>query len=137
MLVNSFDKSTSWKNILRMTANRGAIVVLALCHEPIQLPAMELVHREIKVAGSFQGSRKDVKDMLAFVEQHKIRPWVVKVPFDQINDGVELMKKATARYSIVLEAGGQDSSSAMKDAVQESLAAAAKAQIREISTTLE
>ncbi|KAK3814973.1 MAG: chaperonin 10-like protein [Benniella sp.] len=138
LLVNSFDKSTSWENIVKMTANRGAIVVLALCNEPIQLPTMELVHREIKVAGSFQGSRKDVKDMLAFVEQHKIHPWIVKVPFDQINDGIALMKKATARYSIVLEAGGQDPSLAKKkDPVEESLAAAAKAQIREIPTSLE
>ncbi|KAF9945405.1 hypothetical protein BGZ65_010781 [Modicella reniformis] len=91
-----------------MVANRGAVIVLALSKEPMPIPTMELVHREIKVAGSFQGSRKDVKDMLAFVEQYKIQPWLVKVQFDQINEAIELMKKGTARYSIVLEAGSQE-----------------------------
>ncbi|KAG0207321.1 hypothetical protein BGX33_006902 [Mortierella sp. NVP41] len=104
LLVNSFGKSTEWEDIFSLVANHGTIVILALTKAPVQVPTMELVHRDIKVVSSFQGGRKDVKDMLAFSVEHKIRPWTVKVPFDKINDAIELQKQKTARYCIVLEA---------------------------------
>lgn len=65
---------------------------------------MILVHRDLKIVSSFQGGRKDIKDMLEFTAKHEVHPWIVKVPFDKINDALELQKKNSARYCIVLEA---------------------------------
>ncbi|KAI1316849.1 hypothetical protein EDD11_009427 [Mortierella claussenii] len=108
LLVNSFDHSTNWHDILALVANRGIIVVLALSKDPVSIPTMELIHRELKLIGSFQGGRKDVNDMLAFAAQHKIHPWLVKFPFDSINEAVELKVKGQARYAVVLEGMGQE-----------------------------
>ncbi|KAG0277174.1 hypothetical protein BGZ95_006366 [Linnemannia exigua] len=90
LLINSFDKSTNWEDILSL--------------DPIQIPTMPFVHRDLKIVSSFQGGRKDVKEMLAFSAKHNIRPWIVKTPFDKINDAMELQRQKTARYCIVLEA---------------------------------
>jgi len=104
LLVNSFDKSTNWEDVLSLVSNHGCIVMLALPKDPIQIPAMYFVIRDLKMVSSFQGGRKEIKDMLAFSVKHNIRPWIVKAPFDKINDAIELQKQKTARYCIVLEA---------------------------------
>ncbi|KAG0379416.1 hypothetical protein BGX24_000505 [Mortierella sp. AD032] len=103
LLVNSFDKSTNWEDILSLVSNHGCIVMLALPKDPIQIPATHFVLRDLKMVSSFQGGRKETKDMLAFSAKHNIRPWIVKAPFDKINDAMELQKQKTARYCIVLE----------------------------------
>jgi D-arabinose 1-dehydrogenase-like Zn-dependent alcohol dehydrogenase len=87
-----------------LVSNHGTIVILTLTKEPIRIPTMPFVHRDIKIVSSFQGGRKDVKEMLAFTAKHEIHPWIVKVAFDKINDAIELKKQRTARYCIVLEA---------------------------------
>jgi len=104
LLVNSFGKSTDWGDILSLVSNHGTVVVLGLSKDPINIPTMPFVHRDLKIVSSFQGGRKDFKDMLAFAVKHNIRPWIVKKPFDKINDAIELQKQNTARYCIVLEA---------------------------------
>jgi len=104
LLVNSFDESTKWEDVLSLVSNHGTIVILALSKDPICIPTMPFVHRDIKIVSSFQGGRKDVKEMLEFTAKHEVHPWIVKVPFDKINDAIELQKKKTARYCIVLEA---------------------------------
>ncbi|KAF9906413.1 hypothetical protein EC991_000660 [Linnemannia zychae] len=104
LLVNSFDKSTKWEDVFSLVSNHGCVVILGLSKDPIQIPTMSFVHRDIKMVSSFQGGRKDVQEMLAFSVKHNIRPWIVKVPFDRINDAMELQKKMTARFCIVLEA---------------------------------
>lgn len=104
LLVNSFDESTRWEDVLSLVSNHGTVVILALSKELIRIPTMAFVHRDIKIASSFQGGRKDVKEMLAFTAKHEVHPWIVKVPFDKINDAIELQKQKTARYCVVLEA---------------------------------
>ncbi|KAG0208710.1 hypothetical protein BGX28_000408 [Mortierella sp. GBA30] len=48
LLVNSFDESTKWDELLCLVANRGTIVVLALSKDLIIIPTMTLIHREFK-----------------------------------------------------------------------------------------
>ncbi|KAG0045037.1 hypothetical protein BGZ89_005783 [Linnemannia elongata] len=104
LLVNSFNESTKWEDVLSLVSNHGTVVILALSKVPISIPTMILVHRDLKIVSSFQGGRKDIKDMLEFTAKHEVHPWIVKVPFDKINDALELQKKNSARYCIVLEA---------------------------------
>ncbi|KAF9157078.1 hypothetical protein BG015_004154 [Linnemannia schmuckeri] len=104
LLVNSFDESTKWEDVLSLVSNHGTVVILALSKVPIRIPTMQFMHRDIKIVSSFQGGRKDIKEMLEFTAKHDVHPWIVKVPFDKINDAIELQKKKTARFCIVLEA---------------------------------
>ncbi|KAF9135962.1 hypothetical protein BGW39_009936 [Mortierella sp. 14UC] len=104
LLVNSFDRSTKWEDVLSLVSNHGCIVILGLSKDPIQIPTMPFVLRDLKIVSSFQGGRKDVQEMLAFSAKHNVRPWIVKAPFDKINDAMELQKQKTARFCIVLEA---------------------------------
>ena len=104
LLVNSYDESTKWEDVLSMVSNHGTVVVLALSKMPMSIPSIPLAQHDIKIVSSFQGGRKDVKEMLDFTDKHEVHPWIVKVPFDKVNDALELQKKKTARYCIVLEA---------------------------------
>ncbi|KAF9183360.1 hypothetical protein BGZ51_004062 [Haplosporangium sp. Z 767] len=112
VLVNHFDKSTRWDDIFSLVAKRGTIVILAMSKEPIPIPTTPLVHHEIKVVGSFQGGRKDVKDMLDFVVKHKIHPWIVERPMANINEALEEKKNQPIRYSLVLASENAKTSSA-------------------------
>ncbi|KAI7831375.1 hypothetical protein BC939DRAFT_392046 [Gamsiella multidivaricata] len=124
MLVNSIDRSTSWTDIFHLMVNRGLIVVLASTKDPITLPTMELVHRELKVEGLSQGGRRDVGKMLAFAASHKIRPWLVKFKLEDFNKAIELEKKCEARYSIVLEVSDQDPTAPHSEEKREAAAVA-------------
>ncbi|KAF9922871.1 hypothetical protein FBU30_006989 [Linnemannia zychae] len=104
LVVNSFDKSTNWEDVFSLVSNHGTILVLALSKEPIHIPTMTFVHRDIRVVSSYQGGRRDIVDMLKFSAHHKIFPWVVTVPFNKINDAIELQKQRASRYCVVLEA---------------------------------
>lgn len=104
LLVNSFDESTQWEDVLSLVSNHDTVVVLALSKVLISITTMTLAHRDVKIVSSFQGGCKDVKEMLAFTAKHEVHPWIVKVTFDKINDALELSKKKTTRYCIVLEA---------------------------------
>ncbi|KAK3836096.1 MAG: hypothetical protein JOS17DRAFT_800672 [Linnemannia elongata] len=82
------------------------VVVLALSKVPISISTIPLTHRDIRIASSFQGGLKDVRDMLAFTARHEVHPWIVKVPLGKINDALELQKVKIACYCVILEADG-------------------------------
>ncbi|KAF8949418.1 hypothetical protein BGZ47_003830 [Haplosporangium gracile] len=95
-----FDESTKWEGVLSLVSNHGTLVILALSKVPIRIPTMQFC----TIVSSFQGGRKDAKEMLAFTAKHEIHPWIIKVSFNKINDAIELQKKKTARFCFVLEA---------------------------------
>ncbi|KAG0055736.1 hypothetical protein BGZ83_007608 [Gryganskiella cystojenkinii] len=103
VLVNSFDKSTPWDNILTMVKTKGTVVILAISKEPLQIPTMNLVYRQISIQGSFQGGRSDVKEMLDFAAKHQIQPWIEIAPMDRINETLEARKNLKSRFCTVLE----------------------------------
>ncbi|KAG0240160.1 hypothetical protein BGW41_007142 [Actinomortierella wolfii] len=103
LFVNSFDNKTRWHDFLHLVKPHGKVVVLAMPSEVLSLPAPTLVRREISVVGSFQGSRREMVEMLDFAVRHQIRPWTVKRPISEINDALECVRKHEVRYSLVLE----------------------------------
>ncbi|KAF9141096.1 hypothetical protein BGX30_005476 [Mortierella sp. GBA39] len=79
--------------VLSLVSNHGTVAVLALSKVPMSIPTMPLTHRDIEIVLSFQGGRKDVKEMLPFTAKHEIHAWIVMVPFDKINDANEFKEK--------------------------------------------
>ncbi|KAF9972572.1 hypothetical protein BGZ73_004300 [Actinomortierella ambigua] len=106
LFVCSVSHKTNWYTLLHMVRPRGTIVILAMppsSSMSLNLPAPTLVRREISVVGSFQGGRRDMKEMFDFVVRHKIHPWIVKRPMAEINEALEDVKHHQVRYAMVLE----------------------------------
>ena len=77
----------------------GILVSYGMTLAPsITLP-MTAVLKNIEVKGSTMGSRQEFRDMMAFVDQHKIRPVVSKVVrgrFDDLEKWEELFEDMKA-----------------------------------------
>ncbi|KAF9157507.1 hypothetical protein DFQ26_008661 [Actinomortierella ambigua] len=106
LVVCSFEVTTNWHDLLHLMKPRGTIVMMAMppgTEVPLVLPTPILVRHEIGVVGSFQGGRREMREMFDFVIQHKIHPWTVKRPMAEINDALDCVKKHKVCYSMVLE----------------------------------
>ncbi|KAH8914878.1 GroES-like protein [Atractiella rhizophila] len=55
-----------------VTQEHGTLVQLAQ-PETVEIPFRELIFRDIRIVGSLLGSAEDWKDLIAFVEKHKIK----------------------------------------------------------------
>ena len=55
------------------------------------------------IYGSYIGSRKDMKDMLAFSGKHNIGSIVEVMPFNKMNEAIDLVKTGKGQMRLVLE----------------------------------
>jgi D-arabinose 1-dehydrogenase-like Zn-dependent alcohol dehydrogenase len=55
------------------------------------------------IYGNYTGSRKDMKNMLAFSAKHHIESIVDVLPFSKINEAIEMVKTGKVSMRLVLE----------------------------------
>ncbi|KAI8355232.1 putative mannitol dehydrogenase [Mortierella sp. GBAus27b] len=103
LLVTSVTKDTNWGELMEVVETRGTLVLIGIPPSDIVLPFVPLLYRELSVAGSFIGSAAQVKEMLEFSAKHNVRPWITKMPFNDPNPSMEIVRNGSPRYRIVLE----------------------------------
>lgn len=65
--------------------------------------AFKLFLKNIKLTGTMVGSRKDIKDMLTLVNEHKeIKTWANLYPMSQVNEALKAFNRGEQRYRLVL-----------------------------------
>lgn len=99
-----------WSNLLLSLTKRGRLVLVAF--PPLHLaaggtagtagPLVDLVVHELTITGSFLGSPAEVREMLAFAQEHGITPLVETMPMPMVNRAIERLRENRARYRIVL-----------------------------------
>ncbi|KAG1695182.1 hypothetical protein DVH05_020823 [Phytophthora capsici] len=62
-----------------------------------------LVPRAVRVRGSVIGSIEDIKDMLELAAKANVRPIIQKVPMQNLNKGLNMVRDGSVRYRVVLE----------------------------------
>jgi uncharacterized zinc-type alcohol dehydrogenase-like protein len=100
LLLCSAHSGVDWDRELNLLKKRGRLVLLGF-PEPA-FDSINLVARELSITGSFLGSRRLMREMLAFAQQHGVLPRIELMPMSQINEAISKVRDNRARYRIVL-----------------------------------
>lgn len=84
-------------------ARQGSIVLAAADGEALPVAPSLFMARQLRVVGSFFGSRQDVRDVLALAEQHGIRPVVERYALAEVNQAHARLRANQVRYRAVLD----------------------------------
>lgn len=83
---------TDWTALVNSVCTNGSLVVVGFSDVPISFDPMELVVHQSSMTGSFLANHETMRGMLAFAQDHAIRPAVELMPMDQVNTAIQRLK---------------------------------------------
>ena len=90
----------NWEAVLMALKKRGKLILLGF--PDLKMNSTYLVAHEVSITGSLIGNPPTMRAMLAFAQEHGIRPVVELMPMSQVNAALQKVKENKARYRIVL-----------------------------------
>jgi uncharacterized zinc-type alcohol dehydrogenase-like protein len=96
--------SMDWDAVLSLLTPKGRLHIVGAVPEPIPVPAIELISRQMDVSGSPTGSRAAIDTMLDFAVRHHVAPKVEHFPMSRVNEAMNHLRAGKANYRIVLDA---------------------------------
>jgi propanol-preferring alcohol dehydrogenase len=84
-------------------ARQGTIVLTAADGDTLPVPPGMFTALQLRVVGSFFGSRQDLREVLALAAEHEIRPIIERFPLDDVNAAHARLRLNQVRYRAVLE----------------------------------
>jgi len=109
VLVCTAPAGQAWANLVMVLNKDGRLVLPAFAPLDIPLfgergsgPMVDFVVHQLSISGSFLGSRADMREMLAFAQEHGITPQVELMPMSQVNEAMLRVRENKARYRVVL-----------------------------------
>ena len=89
--------------IIPGVAKQGTIVLLAADGDVLPIPPRAFTGLQLRVIGSFFGSRQDVSEVLHLAMTHDIRPLTETYPLDEVNTALERLHANEVRFRAVLQ----------------------------------
>ncbi|GAA5877088.1 hypothetical protein JCM1840_005306 [Sporobolomyces johnsonii] len=81
----------------------GHLVLVGAPEKPLpQISAFPLILSNIHICGSAIGSPKIIREMLEVAAKENVKPWIIKRPFEEVNEALSDMHNSKARYRYVL-----------------------------------
>ena len=71
----------------------------------LPVPPAMFTALQLRVQGSFFGSRRDLRAVLELADRHAIRPQVETYPLDRVNDVHDRLRANRVRFRAVLTPG--------------------------------
>jgi len=109
LLLCTAQSGNDWANLVMVLKKNGRLVLVAFAPLDLPLgaasgsgPAVDFVAHQLSITASFLGSRADMREMLAFAQEHGITPKTEIMPMSQVNDAMLRVRENKARYRIVL-----------------------------------
>jgi len=105
-LIVTINSSVDWTPYVTMLRPNGKLLFVgAITDAPISVPIFgPLIMKQISFVGSCIGGSQSTREMLQFVADHpEAAPIVEVMPFSQINEAVQKVVDATARFRMVVE----------------------------------
>ncbi|GMF28356.1 unnamed protein product [Phytophthora fragariaefolia] len=88
---------------LQLLRPRGTFIMVGLPNDKLTCSPGSFVRDGKRLVGSKIGSPQDVKEMLDLASKKNVRPIIQKLPMDQVNDGLSMVRSGKVRYRVVLE----------------------------------
>ena len=108
LLLNTANTLSVVGELATSMATQGSIVLAAADGDTLPIPPFLFTGRQLRVIGSFFGSRQDVRDVLALAEQHAIRPVVETYSLNDVNVAHARLRANQVRYRAVLDLAATD-----------------------------
>jgi len=88
---------------LSLLRKNGILVQLGNPDDGVfQVPASSLIMQRVKLEGSLIGSPHEIREMLQFAAEKKVKPWVEVRPMKDANHAIVDMAHGKAKYRYVL-----------------------------------
>lgn len=100
LLICTADHGINWSPLLMTLKKRGRLVLLGF--PDLELNSTNLVAHELSITGSLIGNPPMMREMLAFAQEHGIKPIIELMPLSQVNAALQKVKENKARYRVVL-----------------------------------
>lgn len=97
--ANSLDPVAA---ILPGMARQGAIVLTSGGGDHLPVPPGMFTSLQLRVVGSFYGSRQDMREVLDLAARHNIRPIIERYTLESVNEAYERLRAGDVRYRAVL-----------------------------------
>ncbi|KAG6582960.1 Mannitol dehydrogenase [Phytophthora cinnamomi] len=88
---------------LQLLRPRGTFIMVGLPNDKLICSPGSFVRDGKRLVGSKIGSPQDVKEMLELASKENVRPVIQKLPMDQVNAGLAMVRSGKVRYRVVLE----------------------------------
>jgi D-arabinose 1-dehydrogenase-like Zn-dependent alcohol dehydrogenase len=103
VVLNTFDGLDGVAALFPVLATGARIVLAAGSGASLGLSPGDLISRQLSVAGTFFGSRRDARDLLDLAVRHEIRPDVERYPPGQVNAVYDRLRANAVRYRAVID----------------------------------
>jgi alcohol/geraniol dehydrogenase (NADP+) len=104
LLLCTAQSGNDWGSLVRVLTKNGRLALPAFA--PIHLPLaggsgagpiVDFVVHQVSITGSFLGNRAEMREMLAFAQQHRIAPRVELLPMSAVNEAISRVRQNRAR----------------------------------------
>ncbi len=102
LILYTGSAQVDWTRLILSLKWKGRLVMAGFSPVPVSFDPLEVIARELTIAGSFLARPEVTREMLAFADAHGIRPKVEVLPMDRVNDAIQKLRENRARYRIVL-----------------------------------
>lgn len=103
LILSTLNVAFDLDSYVRMLTPQGQLCLVASPLEPLSLSGGLLNNSGRSVYGNYIGSRANTRHMLEFSAQHGIEAIVDVMPFAQVNEAIERVRRRDVRVGMVLE----------------------------------
>ncbi|KAG2991231.1 hypothetical protein PC120_g22758 [Phytophthora cactorum] len=104
MVVLTADANNMLYNTyLNLLRPRGTLIMVGLPNDELICSPGSFVRDGKRLVGSKIGSPLDVKEMLELASKGNVHSIIQKLPMEQVNDGLAMVRSGKVRYRVVLE----------------------------------
>lgn len=103
LIVYTGSAQVDWTRLILSLRWKGRLAMAGFAPVPVSFDPLELIARELTIAGSFLARPEITREMIVFAQTHGIRPKVELMPMDRVNEAIQKVRENRARYRIVLE----------------------------------
>ncbi len=101
-IISTVNVKLDWNLYLSTLNSRGRLHFVGATMEPLDINVFSLIGGQHSVSGSPIGSPDTITKMLAFANQHNVKPIIEKFSFDNINEAIARLRSGDVHYRIVL-----------------------------------
>jgi propanol-preferring alcohol dehydrogenase len=101
--LNFAPASATWAQMLASAAPRARIVLVGLPNQPLQFMASSIIESGLTVRGSADGTRQELRQLLALARDGKIRGVTKPLPLSAVNDAMMRLAAGEVEGRLVLD----------------------------------
>lgn len=90
---------------VKLLRTDGTLILVGLPEQPLSLPAMPLISKRRRVAGSMIGGVAETQEMLDYCDARGLGAWVETIAAQEVNAAWERVLASKVRYRFVLDLG--------------------------------